>query len=105
MCGAIDSTLGAIFSGILHSRVGVCDPHGLFAKRVLHSHPHGVLSSAWVTSRVPKAPTLNAGFGTHDLAVWGRTVKQTTYASLHQEVRRAYRTAQGKGNLRWTLNC
>jgi hypothetical protein len=30
MCAAIDTTLGAISSGIVHSGVGACDPRGLF---------------------------------------------------------------------------
>jgi hypothetical protein len=45
MCGAIDTTLGAISSGTVHSRVGACDPRGLFAKRVLNGHPHGALTT------------------------------------------------------------
>ncbi len=40
MCGAIDTRLGAISSGAVHSRVGACDPRGLFAKRVLHDDSH-----------------------------------------------------------------
>jgi hypothetical protein len=40
MCGAIDTTLGAISSGTVHSRVGACDPRGLFAKRVLNGDSH-----------------------------------------------------------------
>ena len=47
MCGAIDATLGAISSGTVHSRVGACDPRGLFAKRVLHDdshYAHGITS-------------------------------------------------------------
>jgi len=44
MCGAIDTTLGAISSGIVHSRVGACDPRGLFAKRVLHDDSHHALA-------------------------------------------------------------
>jgi hypothetical protein len=40
MCGAIDTTLGAISSGTVRSRVGACDPRGLFAKRVLHDDSH-----------------------------------------------------------------
>jgi len=43
MCGAVDSTLGAIASDALHSRVGACDPRGLFAKRVLHGDSHHAL--------------------------------------------------------------
>jgi len=39
MCSAIDTRLGAISSGTVHSRVGACDPRGLFEKRVLHNHP------------------------------------------------------------------
>ncbi len=46
MCAAIDTTLGAISSGTVHSRVGACDPRGLFSKHVLNGHPHGVLSFA-----------------------------------------------------------
>lgn len=37
---------------------------------------------------------LNAGFGTHDLAVWGRAVKQNAYAAPDQQVTRTYRAAQ-----------
>jgi hypothetical protein len=37
---------------------------------------------------------LSAGFGTHDLAVWGRTVKQNAYAAPQQEATRTYRAAQ-----------
>jgi len=44
MCGAIDTRLGAIFSGTLQSRVGACDPRGLFAKRVLHDDSHHALA-------------------------------------------------------------
>jgi len=35
MCSAIDTTLGAISSGTVHSRVGACEPHSVFAKRIL----------------------------------------------------------------------
>jgi hypothetical protein len=41
MWGPIDATRGAIFGGTLHSRVGACDPRGLFAKHVLNRHPNG----------------------------------------------------------------
>lgn len=44
MCGAIDKTLGAISSGTVHSRVGACDPRGLFAKRVFHDDSHHALA-------------------------------------------------------------
>jgi MEDS: MEthanogen/methylotroph, DcmR Sensory domain len=37
---------------------------------------------------------LNAGFGTHDLAVWQGEVKQNAYATPHQEVTRTYRATQ-----------
>jgi hypothetical protein len=37
---------------------------------------------------------LNAGFGTHGLAVWGGAVKQNAYAAAHQEFTRTYRAAQ-----------
>jgi hypothetical protein len=37
---------------------------------------------------------LNAGFGTHDLAVCERTVKQNSYAAPHQQVTRSYRASQ-----------
>jgi hypothetical protein len=46
MCAAIDTTLDAIFSGTVPSRVGACDPHGLFAKRVLHGDSHHALAIA-----------------------------------------------------------
>ena len=44
MCCAIDTTLGAVSNGTLHSRVGACDPRGLFAKRVLHDDSHHALA-------------------------------------------------------------
>jgi len=44
MCDAIDTTLGAISSGTVHSRVGACDPRGLFAKRVLNGDSHRALA-------------------------------------------------------------
>src|ERR1700740_3740476 len=44
MCGVIDTTLGAIPSGTVHSRVGACDPRGLFAKRVLRDDSHHALA-------------------------------------------------------------
>jgi hypothetical protein len=37
---------------------------------------------------------LNAGFGTHDLAVCGRAVKQNFYAAPYQEVARSYRASR-----------
>ena len=52
MCGAIDTTLSAICSGIVHSRVGACDPRGLFAKCVLHDDSHYTLG---VTSLRPSS--------------------------------------------------
>jgi hypothetical protein len=39
MCAAIEKTLGAISSGTVYSRVGACDPRGLFAKPVLRGDP------------------------------------------------------------------
>ena len=44
MCAAIVTTLGAISSGTVHSRVGACDPRGLFAKRVLFDGSHDPLA-------------------------------------------------------------
>jgi len=52
MCGAIDTALSAICSGIVHSRVGACDPRGLFAKCVLHDDSHYTLG---VTSLRPSS--------------------------------------------------
>jgi len=46
MCAAIDSTLGAISSGTLYSRVGACDPRTLFAKRVFNGDSHHALAIA-----------------------------------------------------------
>jgi hypothetical protein len=40
MCSAIDTTLGAISSGTVHSRVGACEPHSVFAKRILNGDSH-----------------------------------------------------------------
>jgi len=50
MYGAIDTTLGAISIGTVHSRVGACDPRGLFAKRVLHDDSHHTLAIASLTN-------------------------------------------------------
>ena len=50
MCAAIDSTLGAIFSGTLHSRVGACDARRLFTKRVLHDDSHYALAITSLTN-------------------------------------------------------
>ena len=36
---------------------------------------------------------LNAGFGTHDLAVWGRALRQNAYFALDEEATRTYRAA------------
>jgi hypothetical protein len=52
MCGAIDSTLGAISSGALHSRVGLCDPRDLFAKRVLNGDSHHALAIASLSNLI-----------------------------------------------------
>ena len=52
MCGVIDTTLGAISSGTVHSRVGACDPRGLFAKRVLNGDSHHALAIASLTSLI-----------------------------------------------------
>jgi hypothetical protein len=40
MSGAIDTTLGAIPSDTVHSRVGACDPRSVFAKRILNGDSH-----------------------------------------------------------------
>jgi len=50
MCAAIAATLGAISSGTVHSRVDACDPHGLFAKRILHGDSHHALAIASLTN-------------------------------------------------------
>jgi hypothetical protein len=36
---------------------------------------------------------LNAGFGTHDLAVWGRALKENAYFVPHEEATRTHRAA------------
>jgi len=36
---------------------------------------------------------LNAGFGTHDLAVWGHALTQNAYFAPHEEAKRKYRAA------------
>ena len=54
MCGAIGTSLGAIFSGTVHSRVGACDPRGLFAKRVLHGDSHHALAIASLSYLIQK---------------------------------------------------
>ena len=43
MCCAIDTTLGAVSGTTLHSRVGSCDPRGVFTKRLLHDDSHNAL--------------------------------------------------------------
>jgi hypothetical protein len=50
MCAALETTLGAISSGTVHSRVGACDPRGLFAKRVLYGDSHHALAVASLTN-------------------------------------------------------
>jgi len=50
MCAAIDTTLGAISSGIVHSRVGACDTHGFFAKCVLHRDSYHALANISIGS-------------------------------------------------------
>jgi hypothetical protein len=40
------TTLGAISSGTVHSRVGACDPRDFFSKRVLNGDPHRALAIA-----------------------------------------------------------
>ena len=57
MCAAIDATLGAISSGTVHSRVGACDPPGLFAKRVLNGDSHHALVIASLAI-YPEKPNL-----------------------------------------------
>jgi hypothetical protein len=52
MCAAIEATLGAVSSGTVHSRVGAYDPHGLFAKRVLHGDSHHALAIASLRSLI-----------------------------------------------------
>jgi len=54
MCGAIDTTLSAISNGTVHSRVGVCDPRGLFAKRVLNGDSHHALAIASLSYVIQK---------------------------------------------------
>jgi hypothetical protein len=54
MCAAIDATLRAISSGTVHSRVGACDPRGLFAKRVLHGDSHHALAIASLSYLIQK---------------------------------------------------
>ena len=46
MCGTIDTTVGAISSYTVHSRVDACDPRGLFAKRVLNGDSRRALAIA-----------------------------------------------------------
>jgi hypothetical protein len=63
MCGSIDPTRGAILGGTLHSRVGACDPRGLFAKHVLNRHPNGARTtsaSRWTYRGLLHAPLLSA---------------------------------------------
>jgi hypothetical protein len=54
MCGAIDTTLGAISSGTVHTGVGACDPRGLFAKRVLNGDLHHALAIASLSYLIQK---------------------------------------------------
>jgi hypothetical protein len=52
MCAGIDTTLGAISSGTVHSRVSACDLRGLFAKRVLSGDSHHALAIASLRSLI-----------------------------------------------------
>ena len=61
MCGAIDTTLRAISSGTVHSRVGACDPRGLFAKRVLNRDSHHALAIASLRYLIQKKPIYAGG--------------------------------------------
>ena len=40
MCAAIGTTLGAISSVTVHSRVGACNPRIVFAERILNGDSH-----------------------------------------------------------------
>ena len=60
MCAAIDTTLGAISSGAVHSRVGACDPRGLFAKRVLHHDSYYALATASLRYLIQKIWSMSA---------------------------------------------
>ena len=54
MCAAIETTLGAVSSGTVHSLVGACDPRGLFAKRVLHRDSYRALAIASLSYFIQK---------------------------------------------------
>ena len=61
MCGVIDTALGAISSGTVHSRVGACDPRGLFAKRVLDGDSHHALAITSLSYLIQKNPIYACG--------------------------------------------
>jgi hypothetical protein len=61
MCAAIDTTLDAISSGIVHSRVGACDPRGLFAKRVRHDDSYYALAIASLRYLIQKNVVYECG--------------------------------------------
>ena len=54
MRAAIDTTLGAVSSGTVYSRVSACDPLGLFAKRVLNGDSHHALAIASLSYLIQK---------------------------------------------------
>ncbi len=54
MCRAIDSTLGAISSGSVHSRIDACDSCDFFAKRVLHDDSYYTLATASLSYLIQK---------------------------------------------------
>jgi len=54
MCGTIDTTVGAISSYTVHSRVDACDPRGLFAKRVLNGDSRRALAIASLSYLIQK---------------------------------------------------
>ena len=61
MCAAIDTTVGAISSGTVHSRVGACDSRGLFAKRFLHDDSYYALAIASLRYLIQKTVVYERG--------------------------------------------
>jgi hypothetical protein len=54
---------------------------------------HGATLLVYDVNTVSGRLLLNAGFGTHDLAVWGHALTQNAYFAPHEEAKRNYRAA------------
>jgi hypothetical protein len=92
MRGAIDTMHGSISSGTVHSRIGACDPRGLFAKRVLNGDSHHALAITSLRSLIQGNKIYKCATGFHfrvprNLGTLGAThcVKSALVVSLTSE--------------------